>query len=279
MKRGFQIIGLTSLMVLSFFGTQKLAGVIKDSDDIMIKINSVANQYLVEPMNATINENTVVPGLSGSRINVLESYKKMKKIDRFNTDLLIYEKIKPDVSIEDVYNKYIVSGNKAKVTVSLIFLVEDDDNINMIVQSLNKNKASFFVNLDWFEKNNETIMELISKGHTIGNLGENGDYATSNVNWMNTVVTKIGRQKGSYCYNDNENSVNLNRCALNESYTIKPTVVINKNLLSTIKANLSNGNIIAIDNNDINIKELSLTIQYIISKGFNIVSLEKMIEE
>ena len=52
---------------------------------------------------------------------------------------------------------------------------------------------------------------------------------------------------------------------------------INKNLLSNIKKSLEKGNIIFIQENELNLKELSSTINYIKSKGINILNINELL--
>ena len=279
MKKLFECIGLIMLVVLSFFGTEKIANVIKDNDDIMKQIKEAKTQYIIEPIDASIIDNKIIPGIAGSTINVKDSYKKMKKLNKFNSNLLVYEKVLPNNSVNRVFNKYVISGNKNKLEVGILFLIDNKDEIDDVINILGNNKATFFIDGYWFENNNNKIIELINNGHTVGNLGYNKDYSSSGVSWMNNIVTKIGSQSNTYCYNDTENEYSLNRCALNESYTIKPSLVIKYNPLITIKNNLTNGSIIALEVNQININELKLIIEYINSKGLNIVNMEKLLTE
>ena len=62
-------------------------------------------------------------------------------------------------------------------------------------------------------------------------------------------------------------------------HTIKPSLVIKNNLYKNIKQNLSNGEIFTIEDNSYNEKELSTTIDYIIQKGYKIVTLENLLKE
>lgn len=279
MKRIFESIGLFSLIVLSFLGTEKLATAIKENDDIMKQIKEVSIQYIDKSIDAKVVDNTIIPGISGSAVNIKKSYKEMKKINSFNNNLLVYERVKPNVSVDGVFNKYIIGGNKNKKQVSLLFLVDNNDNIDRVLSVLGNNKVTFYVDGIWFEDNNKKIMDLISRGHIVGNLGYSNDYSDNGVSWMNTIVTKVGNQKDSYCYNEIDDQFSLNRCALNESYTIRPNIIVESDPLITIKENLSNGSIISMNVNDENIKELPLVIKYINSRGLDIVNIEKLLEE
>lgn len=281
LKKIFETIGLLCLICFSFFYTEKISTVIKENDDIQKEIEQVKDQYKTVAIDAIINNDTIIPGVSGKTIDVKASYKKMKKINSFNDNLLVYKNTKPKISVENIYDKYIISGNKAKKEISLLFLVEENDNIDKVIDILKKNniKATFYIDGNWFENNNEKSLELIKDGHIVGNLGYNYRYDVSGISWMNTIVTKIGNQKSTYCYTENKNQDILNICKNNKSYTIIPNIVVKQNPLITIKKNLSNGSIISLKINDGLQSELPLIINYINSKDLEIVTIEKMLDE
>ena len=279
MKKIFQVIGFITLLLFTFTYTNKITSVIKENDDLLKQIEDIENQYIIEPINAVIKDNTIIAGISGSKINVKESYKKMKKIDEFNTNLLVYQAIKPEISVLDYTDKYIIKSNKDAV--SILFLVEKNNNIDKVLNILNKYeiKATFYIDGNWFETNNDKIIDLIEDGYTIGNLGYNYSYNVNGISWMNTIITKIGNQKYTYCYTEEENEEILKICKNNNSYTIMPNIVVKNNPLITIKQNLEKGSIISLKINDTTINELPLIIEYINSKDLNIINLEELLDE
>ena len=281
MKKTFEIIGLISLICFSFLYTEKITTVIEENDDILNEIEIVASQYKIKPINAIVSNNNVIPGIFGKEVDIKQSYKKMKKINNFNSNLLVYKEIEPDVSVKEMYDKYIVSGNMQKKEVSLLFLIEKNDNIDEVINILKKYEISstFYIDGNWFENNNEKIIDLINEGFLIGNLGYNYKYNVSGISWMNTIVTKIGNQKNTYCYTEIDNEDLLNICKNNQSYTIKPNIITNINPLIEIKKDLKNGSIITLKINKTTIEQLPLIIQYINSKDLKIVNLEELLNE
>ena len=281
LKKTFEIIGLIILICFSFFYTEQISTVIKENDDILNEIELIANQYKVEPIDALIKDNDIIPGLNGVEIDIKKSYRKMKKINSFNSNLLVYKEVLPEISINEKYDKYIVSGNKLKKQVSLLFLVEENSEIEKIITILKKYgiSAVFYTDGNWFENNNEKIIDLIKKGHLIGNLGYNYNYNTTGISWMNTVVTKIGKQNNTYCFTKENNQEVLDICKNNKSYTIKPNIIVENNPLIEIKNNLTNGSIIALKINKQTIEELPLIIEYINSKDLEMVNLETLLDE
>ena len=281
MKKTFEIIGLISLICFSFLYTEKITTVIEENDDILNEIEIVASQYKIKPINAIVSNNNVIPGIFGKEVDIKQSYKKMKKINNFNSNLLVYKEIEPDVSVKEMYDKYIVSGNMQKKEASLLFLIEKNDNIDEVINILKKYEISstFYIDGNWFENNNEKIIDLINEGFLIGNLGYNYKYNVSGISWMNTIVTKIGKQKNTYCYTEIDNEDLLNICKNNQSYTIKPNIITNINPLIEIKKDLKNGSIITLKINKTTIEQLPLIIEYINSKDLKIVNLEELLNE
>ena len=281
MKKTFEIIGLISLICFSFLYTEKITTVIEENDDILNEIEIVASQYKIKPINAIVSNNNVIPGIFGKEVDIKQSYKKMKKINNFNINLLVYKEIEPEISVKEMYDKYIISGNTQKKEVSLLFLVEKTDDINEIINILKKYEISstFYIDGNWFENNNEKIITLINEGFLIGNLGYNYKYNVSGISWMNTIVTKIGKQKNTYCYTEIDDQDLLDICKNNQSYTIKPNIITNINPLIEIKKDLKNGSIITLKINKTTIEQLPLIIEFINSKDLKIVNLEELLNE
>ena len=279
MKKIFEIIGMISLILFSVFYTNRISTVVRNNDDLMIEINNLKEQYIYPTSEAIINDNTIIPGLSGREIDVRLSYRKMKKLGSFNDSLLVYRDIKPINRLR--HDKYIIGGNPNKKEVSLIFLVNNKSNINNILNILDNNeiKANFFVDGLWFENNNQMIMDLVENNHIIGNLSYNLDYRATGFSWMNTILTRVAKQNNTYCYNEVNNQEALNICALNRSYTIRPSIIVRNNPLIEVRANLTSGSIISQNVSNVVERELQLIINYINSKGLKIVNLEELLRE
>lgn len=281
MKKLFQIIGFISLIGFSFFYTEKTVSVVKEYDDIMINIRNIEKEYKKEAIEATINGNKIIPGLGGTKLDINKTYSKMKRYGSFEESLIVLKKIKPNNLLEKNKHKYIISGNKNKKMISLIFLVDKNDNIDEIINILDKKqvKGNFFVDLKWLEKNNNLVPIIIRENHVIGNLSNNMDYLDSSFIWMETIIEKIGKQKKGYCYTEKEDKNIINTCKLNDNYTIMPNIIIDKNPYTNVKENLVSGSIISFKINDNLIEELPIIINYIKSKGYKIENLNIHLEE
>ncbi len=265
------------LFIFSFFMRQKTVSVVKESDEIMINIRNNYTKYKTDSTDAFINKNTIIPGISGRKVNINKSYKAMREYGKYNDDLYIYDYLKPNISISNHKDKVIVNGNRSFRKVSLIIDLKDESNINKTISLLDDNdtKVSFFVTDNWLLNNNSLVSELTSKGYIFG-INELMDYQSSDVKWMDTIIKKVAKQKDGYCLYKDKKSV-LNCKSLN-NYTVKPIVISNNYLLS-IQDSISNGNIFLINYSKLLDRELLSIIRYINSKGYDIVTLNELLKE
>ena len=56
----FRNVGLILLILSSFIYTEKLTSVVKEYDDIMIKIKESSNNYKINPIESVIKDNTII---------------------------------------------------------------------------------------------------------------------------------------------------------------------------------------------------------------------------
>ena len=273
MSKIFKGIGLLGLVIFSFFYTNKTVSVIKEQDELMIKIKENSNKYNINVIESKIDNDTIVPGINGKRVNINKSYENMKKIGIYNPNYLVYDIIYPKNKLKDNRNKYIISGNK-KNNVSLLFIVNDVNNLDKTIKILNKYniKSDFFITNDFINKNKYLFNYLKDNKF---NLNYYGDYLDSNFITNNTVI-KNNFKNNHFCYLESKNKEYLNTCNLNKNYTIIPNIIIKNNMLSKVKKEIKKGSLISIYINDIS--ELDLTIRYIKSKGYNIVSLNEIFD-
>ncbi len=281
MKKFFECIGMITLVCVSFFFTEKTARVVKETDEIMVEIKKAAETHINKSEDAIIKGDTIIPGIYGGIVDEGKSYEKMKRVGSYQENLLVYKKIAPSISIEKNFDKYIISGNPQKNMVTLLFLVQDNDDTTKVENILKQKeiKASFFVDGNWFENHNDKIYEWIGKEYTVGNLSYNMDYKNSSFAWMDTIIKRVGNQRVSFCYNEEPNEEALKICAMNKDYTVRPTIIISKSPLSEVKMNLTAGSIIALPINQTVEKELPVIIEYIKGKGYKLENLYHHLEE
>lgn len=277
MKKIFEIIGLFSLAFFSFFITDKTTVVFENVDNIMIKIKENYINYQLDSIDAIIDGDTIIPGVYGKVVDIKKSYKNMKEYGFYNESLYEYKYIKPNISLNDNLDKYIISGNKNKRYVSLIFIVNEQFNDILTILDKNNIKANFFVDDVFFSEYSDMFIELIKDGNIVGNMSHNLDYSDSSFGWIDTIIKSLSSQKEGYCFYTN-NIDDINYCKNYNNYTIKPIEIKNK-LLYEVKNNLDNGVMFSFNINSTNIKELNSVISFIKSKGYEIVNLSKLLSE
>ena len=267
-----KIIGLFTLFSLSFFFTEKVINVTLSQDEIMIKIKEYSDEYNIKPINAIIEEDTIIPGSIGKYIDHEASYKAMKKIGYFEPSLIVYKNIYPEVSIYNSYNKYITKGNIKNKNISLIYILNNTNTLDSVLTITNKYKIkiNFFVDSTFLNNNINLIDEL--KNNEIYNYGNNGMYTKDNLIIANNIINNKSNNKAIYCLFLNKDLTSLNNCTDSKMLSL----LVNKNdNYQTIKNNLGNGHIFLINNT----KELSNIVEYILSKGYNITPLSNLIVE
>ena len=279
MKNIIKTIGLFALIGFSFFYTDKVIEVIREEDEIMINLTSVIDIYKVDSVNATIVGNTIIPGLKGRTINITKSYNRMKINGLFNKNLIVYDNVLPNISIEKYKDKFIVKGNNNKQMISLIFILNNDKYFNQINDIL-KNKetvANYFVDYTYLINNSTMIKEI--ETHEFYSYGSNGEYTPDNLLFSNNLLSRITGNNAIYCLSSDMNKDVLNLCSKNNLYTITPTIIGDKNPYTMVKNNLSSGSIILLSMNSETINELSTIIDYIRGKGFKIGTLSTLLSE
>ena len=279
MRKTFSYLGVATLISLSLLISEQTTTVVKNIDKLMTEIKQNQETYEIKPQNAIIKENTIIPGLNGKRININQTYEEMKKIGNFNSKYIKYEQVKPEQTIENIYDKYIISGNYKKNTITLIFLLQNDEDVEKIKQTLNntQTQATFFINKKWLDKNKKQTKELIKQGNTIENI-ENIENSIEYRIVENTIKTKTEQTK-NFCYTQEKNQIKLEQCASKKKYTIIPNIRIHYQPLKEIKKQLKPGALIEIPISEQTNAELELIINYIKYKGYNIKNLEEHISE
>ena len=101
----------------------------------MMEISSIKDEYEVMPVNAIIEDNTIVPGLKGRKIDLDKSYDEMRVGGVFREDALVYKDIYPSNTLSNNKDKYIIKGNNNKNKVALLYI-------------LNSNEFEALINLD-----------------------------------------------------------------------------------------------------------------------------------
>lgn len=279
MKKSLSYLGVLVLACFSFFYTDKAVDIVKRNDPIMQTILENSENLTVDPINAVINEDEIITGLNGKKVNIDESYQNMKKANSYQESMLVFDEIIPEVSIQ--YDKYVVKGNEMKNQVALIFKVDSTENLTEVSNILNEKNvlATFFMDGYFVQGNMDMVSELSKEEYTIENLGYNGTYSDDKLSWTNNMIEALTNQEANYCYTEYKDSEILDLCSSNKMYTIKPTINATNYPFLTVKKNLESGSIISFDLSDKMVKELPSIISYVTQKGYEIVTLEELISE
>ena len=263
------------LLLFSFFYTNKSISIIRNQDPLMKEIINNKSKFEIKSVNAIIKNNTIIPGKKGKEVDLEKTYTKMKQYGTYNEALTVFKETKPTISIEDNYDKLITSGNKDNKNTSFIFKVEKDTNINKLLSILNYHniQVTFFIDGLYIENNDLNNLsnhqiELLSYNNAIDEIT-----FTSALSYLSYKTNKTPK----YCLEDDNNIINL--CKKINLHTIKPTLIIKKDPYKEIKNNLKNSSIILIPINNYIYDNLSTSILYIKSKGYNFLTLSDLLNE
>ena len=267
------------LVLFSFYYTNKSIEIIREADPIMKQIRKTTEKYQLKSKNAQIIGNKIIPGQNGKEIDYEKSYNKMKNYGSYNEALTTLKEVKPTISVNDYYDKYIVSGNKEKKEVALVFKINNNINPINITNLLKNNKipATLFIDGLYFENNIEYIETLYE--FELELLSYDNQYNELYFKSVKDYFTSITKKEAKYCYADYDKKEVIELCSKLKMHTITPTIKVEKYLYQEIKDKLTNTSIISVPINSQSEKELLITINYIKSKGYKLVTLNELLSE
>ena len=274
MKKLFKIFGIITFLCFSFFYTDRVMNVISDKDPLKQEIINLSNNYKLSSNEAVVSGDTIIPGSNGREVNIDKSYKKMRTGNVFNDKLLVFNVIYPEYKLKDNMDKYIINGNINKKEISIVFIINNDNNIDKIISILDNKKvvSNLFIEYNYLFNNINKIKKY--NNHNIYSYSDKYTYDTLIIG--NNIITRTMNNKPIYCLSKTKNKDNINVCSYSNMYTIIPSINGGYN---DIKSNLSNGNIILLDTSINTVNELNLIINFINSKGYDIVGLDKLLSE
>lgn len=254
--RYFKLIGVMSLLVFSFYLTDFVTELAINSNPLMQVIKNNSEFYKVESVDAYIDNNTIIPGISGRDINEVESFLNMKDFGTFNINYLIYDDVKPNISLEDNKDKIIISGNRSIRQVSI--LLKDN---NDIINYLYNKKIKFSRLID--------NINDISKGENINIENDSKLFLD-----LDTILNKNKLNKNICILNFS----NIEICKNKKYYIVKPNIIVNNNNVVNELKNINSGSIILIDDN-FSLNNFNLLLSKIESLDLKIVYLSEIIKE
>lgn len=280
-KKVIQVISVTLLMLFSFFYTNKSIELIRENDPIMKQIKETNTKYKVDPVNATIIGNKIIPGKSGKEIDYQKTYTKMKKYGTYNETLTVLKEIEPAVSVDDYYDKYIVQGNTERKNVSLVFKTDTISNLLSILNILNQKNipATFFVDGLLLENNTSLFETMTQNNHELEILSYDNKYDEIYFDSALNYLSSITKREGKYCYAEYDQKEVIELCSKLKLHTIIPTVKTTTMPYKEIKDKLYNSAIISLPLSTITEEQLPAIIDYIKQKGYTFLILEALLSE
>lgn len=280
LKKITQIGGSLLLILISFYYTQKTIDIIKYNDPIMKTLVKSKDKYQVKSTNAKIKDNTIISGINGKKVNLNESYKKMKRYGSYNDSLLVFREEKPTISIDDYYDKYIVGANNTN-NIALVFKVERADNIDLVLDTLQNNNvnATFFIDGVFLENNQELVSDMSKTKHEIEILNYDYNYQEKFFKSSLNILESITNIKPKYCYALYDQKQIIELCYKLLLHTVKPSIIATNNPFGDIKTRLVGGSIIGLEINEVTIKQLNTIIDYIKQRGYTPVTIDVLLNE
>lgn len=269
MKDKIKVVGILLLTGFSFFYTNKVSDIIKENDPIMKEIRQEKEVMKVNKVDRVIMGDEYITGINGCVIDEKNSYNKMKNEGQYKEDLIV---MKED-EIKKDNNLYIVGGNKEKRNVSIV-LLKNNEKMNNYFKK-NNIFINYFLDGNYIIDNIDSLIK-ISKNANIYSLGRNNTYNSKYIIYDNNVIKTNFNNESNYCLLKDKNDDLLKLCSSYNMKTIKGDF-ISDNYLSYTKENLYGGKIFIYDN--ITYNDLIISINYILSKGYNIISLDELLDE
>ncbi|MBR1679843.1 MAG: hypothetical protein IJ743_02445 [Bacilli bacterium] len=256
MRESIRILGLLSLLCVSFYTTNQLALFMKEKDPIYQSILVLKEDYESKPFDATILDRYIIPGYNGETIDLEKSYKKMHQNGVLEQSKLVYEARTPSVTLKNHKDKIIFQGNLQKGGVSLLI---DSEEFSTYFDELGISYTIL------------TTKENVSHHYAFG---EKVNSDEKNYDELEKILKKKGEQL-SYCY---VNKVSEESCFKHGKYLfLESKKITNANYLSLYK-NISSGDILYLDKN-LNRSYLKSLLSQIEFKGFKILPLSKFLSE
>ena len=222
----------------------------------MKEIKMYEDSLYESPVNAIIEDNTIITGKKGRELNKRESYLKMNDFGSFNETFFVYDYIKPKISVMDHLDKVII-GNVSDTDVALIV-----DN-KTIEEYLLTEKIKF-------SKIVKEQDEINKKEITYINGASNED----DFNDIRRFLKKNNLNK-NICMVDVSNHF---ACINTKSFIIKPTIELKSSNISSYVNNTKGGSIIKIDKN-LTLNEFKVYLSKLKYNNLEIVDLIDLIKE
>mgnify|MGYP001623117049 CR=1 FL=1 len=256
MNKYLRVFGILSILCFSFYYTEKIALFMQKKDPIYETILSLKDDYEVESVNATINEEYIIPGVIGKEVNVEESFRSMKYLGAFSESNLVFNEIVPEVSISQNKDKIIAQGNKIHQAVALI---TKDEQIVTYLEEMGIPYAVLTTK--------ETVHYKREHGVKI-------NYDFTNYDEVENLLKKQ-KENNDLCY-ITENHKDF--CKQKNKTLIEETFILSKSNFPSRYNQVNSGSIVYLEDN-LGINYLKVLLDQIRYKGLEIVSISSLISE
>lgn len=280
-KKVIEVIFAILLVLFSFYYTEKAIVLLESNDPIMKEIKDKGKSREEEAINAKVEGNYLIPGYNGLVIDLDDSFTKMKGYGSYNEALLVFEEVKPSISIDDYYDKYISSGNGISTNIALVFTIDNNSYIDNLLNILKEMNiiGTFFIDGKFTDNNTSFVVDAVVNGNEVEVLNYDNSYDELLFKASIDKIKTLTSTSPKYCYATYDNEEVLNLCSKLSMHTIIPTLKLDNNIYSNLKGNLRSGSIISIKLTEENVSKLKVVINYIKQRGFNLVTLDTLLNE
>ena len=264
MKNYYKYLTIILFTLFGFFYVNKVIELSENNNILLVSINDFKEKNDYKCIEGSINEDGIVLGYSGLLVNIDRSYNNMKGIG-FKKELIEYDKEECILNKENNLDKYIIKGNEHNNNVSLVIDVDNTKYYKKMIK-IGESKdieLNLLMNYNLLNKNIETIenhSNILFKGKNEEELN----------NFIKILHNEI------FCVKNSDYDV-IDICKEKKLNSIKIINYIDSNLLTMTKKILDKGVIIFIKETNQNLNELSSTINYIKSRGYNIVNINELL--
>ena len=258
MKSYLKYLLVIFITIFSFYYADKVVELSNYNDTIMASINEYASNNDTNCKEGYINEDGIVLGLSGLKVNKSKSYSNMKGIG-FKEKLIEYNENKCILNKNDNLDKYIIRGNIYNNDISIVIDLDSLKYYEDYIKIFEEENVDYNLLVNINNINQVKIKEnILFKTNT------------DNINEFKKIIPSF------YCVKYNDFEI-INYCKNQKINSINMINYIDNSLLTSTKKILDKGVIIFIKENKSNLNELLSTIKYIKSRGYNIVSIDELL--
>lgn len=255
MNQTFKSFGIVAILCFSFYYTHQFALLMRQKDPIYQTILMKQEEKKLESVNAIIDGEYIIPGLSEKTVNVDKSFQKMKNAGAFLEPYLVFDETLPDISTSKNKDKVIRQGNSEKRGIAII--LEQNSNLEA-----------------YFETHDMDYSILITQDQVQKEIkGEKINVDSNHYVEVEKLLSKQEENK-NLCF------VPIHQkefCKKKKKILIEPTIEITNHTFASFLSKIKSGDIVYLRNLDS--VYLDLLVETIIYKGYSFYSVSDLIRE